>query len=76
MRREPHGFFMKNNQRRPVAEIGKDYAVRFDNLADLAHPAIAHDPKFGDLLQTALDRGTPLTRAEVEAIFGDPGWEW
>jgi hypothetical protein len=52
------------------------YSERFDNLDEVAHPSLFYLPKFGELLQAAIDRGSPLTRAEVEAVFGDPGWEW
>ena len=38
--------------------------------------SIFDQPEYNKLLQTAVDRGTPLTRSEVEAVFGDPGWEW
>jgi hypothetical protein len=56
--------------------ISEAYSEKFDNYAELAHPAIFFLPKFGDLLQKAIVRNFPLTRQEVEAVFGDPGWEW
>lgn len=52
------------------------YSEKFDNLDEVAHPAIFFLPHFGDLLQTAIDRGAPLTRAEVDAAFGEQAWEW
>ena len=56
-----------------IAEI---YSTKFDNYAELAHPEIFFLPKFGELLQKAIDRNSPLTEAEVQAEFGDIDWEW
>jgi len=56
--------------------ILKAYSEKFDNYAELAHPSIFFLPKFGDLLQKAIDRNSPLTDREVESQFGSLDWEW
>ena len=59
-----------------IRETGKDYSSKFDNLDSVAHLSIAFDPKFAGLMQKAIDRNSPLSRAEVEEVFGDISWEW
>ena len=59
-----------------VLSVTEAYADRFSNLAEVSHPAICLSPGFGELLQKALDRGTPLTQAEVDIQFPDLNWEW
>ena len=54
----------------------KAYCERFDNLDEVGHIALLYLPAFGDLMQKAIDRNSPLTRSGVEEVFGDPGWEW
>jgi hypothetical protein len=51
------------------------YSEKFDNFDEVGHPAIVTTARFGDLLQKATNRGSPLTRQEVEAVFGDLSWE-
>ncbi len=60
----------------PTLKVSEAYSARFDNLDEVSHPAIFFMPAFGDLLQTAIDRGLPLSQAEVEAKFGPQSWEW
>ena len=59
-----------------ISAIGQAYAHKFDNLDEVSHSSFLFDPRFGKLMQSAIDRNTPLDRAEVEAVFGEPGWEW
>lgn len=59
-----------------TSQLAETYAAQFTNLDEVAHPSFFHKPAFGALLQKAIDRQSPLTRAEVEEVFGDPGWEW
>lgn len=59
-----------------ASEIGKEYSRKFDNLDSLGHVSILFDPRFGNLMQTAITRNRPLTRDEVEAEFGPLAWEW
>ena len=56
--------------------ISKAYSEKFDHYADVAHPSIFFLPAFGSLLEKAIARNSPLTQQEVEAVFGDPGWDW
>jgi hypothetical protein len=55
--------------------IADDYSAKFDNYADVAHPAVFGEAAFGVLMQKAIDRNSPLTREEVENEFGELGWE-
>lgn len=59
-----------------MTDAAEAYSGLFDNFNDLAHPSIVFKPEFYDLLQRAVDRGTPLTVAEVEQVFGKLNWEW
>lgn len=59
-----------------AASVADVYAEKFDNFSEVAHPAIAFDPRFDGLMQRAVDRNSPLTQAEVEAEFGPQAWEW
>lgn len=52
------------------------YSKKFDNLSEVSHPSVFAKPRFGKLLQKAIDRGTPLKRREVEVVFGKQSWEW
>ncbi|MGA3268064.1 MAG: hypothetical protein ABSE16_14710 [Verrucomicrobiota bacterium] len=52
-----------------LGQLEKAYSARFDNLDELEDMSFFTRPEFSALLQKALDRGTPLTRAEVEAAF-------
>jgi hypothetical protein len=56
--------------------VSEAYSEKFDNLDDVTHPSIFFLPAFGELLQKAIDRGSPLTRDEVESQFGDLAWDW
>jgi hypothetical protein len=56
--------------------ISKAYSARFNNLAEISHPSIFHLPEFGRLLQAAIDRNSPLTQQEIEAVFGPLAWDW
>lgn len=56
-----------------IAEV---YSTRFNNLDEVSHPSIFFEPAFGALLQKAIDRNSPLTQAEVEAVFEGISWEW
>lgn len=58
-----------------IRKVGEEYSRRFGNLDTVGHISLLYLPEFGDLMQKALDRNTPLTRSEVEEVFGDPGWE-
>ena len=52
------------------------YLAKYDNLDEVWHITFYGDPRWLELLHLALDRGTPLDRAEVMAKFGgDPGWD-
>ena len=59
-----------------IKNIGREYDLMFDNLDEVAHLSFLFDPRFGELMQKAIARGSALTRAEVKQVFGDPGWEW
>jgi len=59
-----------------IAELGHVYAGKFDNLDEVAHVSILYRPEFANLMQKAINRNSPLTRQEIEEVFGDPGWEW
>ena len=59
-----------------MIRVSEAYSAKFDNLAEISHPAIFHLDDFGSLLQKAIDRGTSLTRSEVEKKFGPVNWEW
>ena len=50
------------------------YAKQFKNIDEVTAPGIVFEPAMATLLQAAIQRGTPLTRPEVEAVFPDP-WE-
>jgi hypothetical protein len=58
-----------------TTEVSKKYSEKFDNFAELAYPPIVFLPAFGDLLQKAIDRNSPLTDQEVQAAFGPLEWE-
>lgn len=55
--------------------VGAAYARQFDNLDEVGHPSILFSDAFAELMGKAVARGSPLTRAEVEAVFGGIGWE-
>jgi hypothetical protein len=61
---------------KPVSEIGREYFQRFgsENQLRVTHMSFAFDEKFGALMQKAIDRNSPLTRQEVQAVFGNE-WE-
>jgi hypothetical protein len=59
-----------------TSKASEAYSEKFDNLAEVSLPAICFTPEFGALLQKAIDRGTPLTQAEVDQEFGPQSWEW
>jgi len=59
-----------------TSKVSDAYSEKFDNLDEVAHPAVFYLPEFGALLQQAIDRGTPLTRAEVDKQFGEQAWVW
>jgi len=59
-----------------MIRVSEAYSAKFDNLAEIGHPSIFYRDEFGCLLQKAIDRGTPLTRSEVEKKFGPVSWEW
>ncbi len=59
-----------------IKDTERAYVAKFTNLDQVWHPSFFDQAEFQRLLQTAVQRGTPLTRPEVEAVLGDPGWEW
>jgi hypothetical protein len=59
-----------------TAAVSEAYSLKFDNLDEITHPSIFFLPSFGELLQKAIDRGSPLTRDEVESQFGELAWDW
>ena len=58
-----------------IIELADRYEARFGNLDEILHPSLMFDPKMTTLLVKALHSGQPLTRAAVESVFGDLGWE-
>ena len=63
------------NATQDIADIGRVYDDKFGNLDEVGHMSVLFDPAFGELMQKALDRNSPLTRHEVEEQFGKLGWE-
>ena len=59
-----------------ITLLEQEYSRKFDNLDQIEHASFFDAPQFSALLQKAIDRNAPLTRQEVEEVFGDPGWEW
>jgi hypothetical protein len=59
-----------------TTRIAEAYSQKFNNADEICHPAIIFQDSFYELLQVALDRGTPLTPAEVDKRFPDLNWEW
>jgi len=59
-----------------IHRLEREYSSRFDNLDEVEHVSFFDRPEFSRLLQKAIDRNSPLSRKEVEEVFGDPGWEW
>lgn len=51
------------------------YVAQFDNLDEIGHPAFLFSDVFAVLMEKAVKRGTPLTRAEVETAFPDVNLE-
>ena len=60
---------------RDAQQLHARYAQAFGNLADVAPPQILARPALLDLMQAALDRGTEITEAEVQAIFPTEDFE-
>lgn len=58
-----------------MQELADRYEARFSNLDEICHPSIITDPAFLRLLESAIERGLPLTRAEVEKVFPGVAWE-
>jgi hypothetical protein len=57
--------------------IGTEYCERFpDNDDSWSHPAIMGLRQTVDLMKAAIERGTPLTEAEVDEKMGPLSWEW
>jgi len=59
-----------------IIRLEQEYSRWFVNLNEVEHVSFFHRPEFVQLLQKAIDRNSPLTRQEVEEVFGDPGWGW
>jgi len=59
-----------------ISLLEQEYSRRFDNLDEVEHVSFFDRPEFSALLQKAIDRNSPLTRPEVEQVFGDPGWNY
>ena len=59
-----------------TTKIADAYEEKFGNFDRVAHPSVFYLPEFGELLQKAIDRNSPLTRAEVDQAFGTQSWEW
>jgi len=55
-------------------DILQDYCRRFDNYVELSHQAVAFDPRFDTLMRQAIERGSPLTRKEINQVFGQLNW--
>ena len=55
-------------------ELLASYSKQFTNIDEVTPSSIAYEPAMAMLLQAAMQRGTPLTRREVERVFPDP-WE-
>jgi len=58
-----------------IKSIGLRYDARFGNLAEVGHPAILFDQRFGALMTRALQTGQALDQASVNAVFKGIGWE-
>jgi len=57
------------------------YEQRFPEQMDaddypLDHPQLLEEEGLVALIEEAIKRGKPLTRAEIEARFGPISWEW
>jgi hypothetical protein len=52
------------------------YGEKFDNLDELAHPALLEEPRFPQFLLARVQSGVPATRHDLEAKFGELPWEW
>jgi hypothetical protein len=57
-------------------DLADRYESRYGNLDEVLHPQLMMEPVFLKLMETALERGMPLTRAEVEQTFPDVSWDW
>jgi len=55
--------------------VGDAYEAKFHNLGDIAMPQIIHDPRFMELLQRAIERGSPVTSSDLGAVFPEEDWE-
>jgi hypothetical protein len=59
-----------------IKAAGIAYSRKFDNLDEVGHLSVLYRPEFAELMQAAINRNSPLTRAEVETVFGPLSWEW
>jgi hypothetical protein len=57
-------------------DVMRRYGARFGNAKDLAHPSILGDERLVELMRVALERGSEVTEAEVEGVFGKLPWDW
>ena len=55
--------------------LSQDYSDQFNNLDLVSHPSVYFDRRFDDLMIKAIARKSPLTRAEVEEVFGKVAWK-
>jgi len=55
-------------QRFPEHANAGDYTLR--------HPQLLEEESLVALIEEAIKRGKPLTKAEIEARFGPINWEW
>ncbi|MDB6027677.1 MAG: hypothetical protein JWM68_3900 [Verrucomicrobiales bacterium] len=58
-----------------MQQIANTYQSMFTNWDELVNHAVMMDPRFIALVQQAIEENQPLTRAKMEEVFGELGWE-
>lgn len=61
-----------------VCAARERYAERFgEDADDCGHPSLMQSLAYMELLDEAVQRGTPLTQDEADARLGGPfAWDW
>jgi hypothetical protein len=58
-----------------MQSIADAYSSKFDNLDEVMHPSVMFKSGFLDLLENAVRSNQPLSREQVESVFGPISWE-
>jgi hypothetical protein len=58
-----------------IQSVVDRYNSRFDNMDEIAMPQVLAEPKFIQLLEKAIERGSAVTEAELRSAFPGEDWE-